>query len=697
MTGGQMSKEKEYRQELLGWKWEQLRLRKKYCQTPAGFFSSEMEKQAVHQWKQEVAEFRESHRHVLESAEIALDEPFAGREAELKLIREHLENQPLPVVLYGIGGIGKSALAREYIWRYQKSYQHVLYLSFRTTIEELILDDFHIPISNLHYDVNKYESKRKYFLVKYNILQKIAGNAKILFVIDNCNVRQDRDLPRLFSLPCHILVTSRRTPVIWGACLGIHIKELSLQEDWNDFIRCYQPDGITPEERKQIEDYRKKIQGHTLLMQQKLLHPEGDFSGVAEFKKDLFRKIPLSREERQAMLYLSIMPVQGIPKELFLTVSEISEQTINHLRDISLIQWGYSGKWQDKMLFLHPIIAWAAQDIFQPSTVNCRRLIRGFGAYLNGNGNDENCTWGRTWLENQRLEPYVFAFIKAFPKPAPWLAEAFDELITFLWIQGYYQEAERYSKMLFACVKEYYGENHQITGQMALRLGAIYHNRQAYEKSKPWYVQGLHILETCKPFNQVHLLHLVSAYHKMARFLWHRGDLTHAKEHIENALKALEIFRTGLTEEQKDLLLMHDRSRAYVLLEKGRILLQAGDLSAAEQICRQLFRECTQVLRTRFRINEFINFYIKILIEKKEYQKALKNAGQNVKRALFYRGREFKDTLHSKKQYADILFLMGRTAEAQKIYEEIVEDYPLCSILENSHIHGYAKIDPGNL
>ena len=73
MTGGQMSKEKEYRQELLEWKWEQLRLRKKYCQTPAGFFLSEMEKQAVHQWKQEVAEFRESHRHVLESAEIALD------------------------------------------------------------------------------------------------------------------------------------------------------------------------------------------------------------------------------------------------------------------------------------------------------------------------------------------------------------------------------------------------------------------------------------------------------------------------------------------------------------------------------------------------------------------------------------------------------------------------------------------------
>ena len=47
-------------------------------------------------------------------------------------------------------------------------------------------------------------------------------------------------------------------------------------------------------------------------------------------------------------------------------------------------------------------------------------------------------------------------------------------------------------------MKEYYGENHQLTGQMALRLGAVYHNRQEYEKSRTWYLWGLQILENCQ-------------------------------------------------------------------------------------------------------------------------------------------------------------------------------------------------------
>lgn len=677
-----MNKEKEYRQELLEWKWKQIGLRKKYRNTPAVFSDPGAEKQAVSQWKQEVSIFRESHRHVLESAKISFREPFAGREKELKLIRNSLQKLSMPIVLYGIGGIGKSALAREYIRRYQEAYDHVLYLPFPSTIEELIINDFSISISNLHYDINSYESKRKYFLVKFDILRKIAENERLLLVIDDCNIRQDRDMSRLFSLPCHILITSRRNPASWGACLGIHVRELCSKEDWNDFIKCYQPNGVSAEKQLYFDKYRKKIQGHTLLMQQKLLHPEGDFNGITEFQKDLFRRIPLNKEERQAMMYLSIMPLQGIPKKLFLSISEINERTLSHLKNFGLIQWAYNGHWQDEMLFLHPIISRAAKDVFLPSTINCRRLIRGFGGYLNGNGNDENCTWGRTWLENQRLEPYVFAFIRAFPQPAPWLAEAFDELVTLLWIQGYYQDSERYSRKLFRSVKEYYGENHQITGQMALRLGTIYYNRQAYEQSRAWYLQGLQILENCKPFNQVHLLHLVSAYHKIARLLWHNGDLDHAGETIEKAIKSLDEFRSGLTDEQDQLIFMHDRSLAYILLEKGRILLQAGDIPAAEHICKQLFRKCARILRTRFRINEFMNFYIKILIAKKEYRKAEKFARRNVERALLYRGHDFKDTLVSKKQYGDILFLMGRKKEAQKIYLELTGEYPISPVPE---------------
>ncbi len=671
-----MKREKEYRQELLEWKWDQIALRVKYKDTPAGFPDEETGKRALLQWKEERALLYKSRRHELESSEIFSEEPFAGREKELQAVREALERQAGPVVLYGIGGIGKSALARAYIRAFGERYDHILYLSFRTTIEELISNDFNVHISNLQYDTGQYESRRRYFLVKYEVLRSIAAGEKLLLVIDDCNVRQDRDMERLFALPCHMLLTSRRNPAIWGACRGIHVREMETEAEWNAFIKCYQPGELSEDEREQFEDYQKKVQGHTLLMQQKLLHPEGEFRGIADFRRDLFRRIPLKKDEKQAMMYLSIMPVQGIPGRLFHTISGIEEKILDHLKECSLIQWTYSRKWQDEMLFLHPIVAQAAREVFQPSAINCRKLIKGFGDYLNGNGNDENCTWGRTWQENQQLEPYVLAFVEAFPRPAPWLAEAMDELVVLLWIQGYVQEAEQYSRMLYASVLEYYGENHQITGQMVLRLGTVYRHKQAYEKSRNWYLRGLSILENCRPFNQFYLLHLVSAYHKVARMLWQEGDLEQARKMIEKTLDILKQFRLPLTKDQEDLILKHDRSLAYILLEKGRILFRCGDIDGADRICQKLFRECAVIIRTKFRINEFMNFYIKILVEKREYDKAEKHAKRNVERAVLYRGRESKDTLSSKRLYADILFLTGKKKEAQIIYGELMGEYP---------------------
>ena len=46
-----MNRKKSYQQEMLEWQWKQLRLRRKYASTPAGFSDKEAEKEAVRQWK----------------------------------------------------------------------------------------------------------------------------------------------------------------------------------------------------------------------------------------------------------------------------------------------------------------------------------------------------------------------------------------------------------------------------------------------------------------------------------------------------------------------------------------------------------------------------------------------------------------------------------------------------------------------
>ncbi len=155
------------------------------------------------------------------------------------------------------------------------------------------------------------------------------------------------------------------------------------------------------------------------MTQQKVINPDEEFSGLEEFQKDLFKRLHLKAEEKKAMTYLSIMPVQGVPKKIFLTISGISEQTIDHLERCIMAQQVYSGNWQDDMIFLHPIIGEGAREIFNPTTDNCCHLIRGFADYLYGEDGAYNKTWNNSYRDNQKMEPYVSAFVKAFPKPAP--------------------------------------------------------------------------------------------------------------------------------------------------------------------------------------------------------------------------------------------------------------------------------------
>lgn len=668
-----LQKKKSYEQEYLEWQWEQLRLRRKYKNTPAGFKNKEAERMAVRQWREAVDRFRKSSRHWLTSSEIFSREPFAGREEELALLKSVLEEGKGPVILYGLGGMGKSALAREYIRRYGKPYAHILYLSFRTTIQNMIEDDFDVRISNVQFNREMYENKRKYFRLKCEVLREIVSKEKTLIVVDNCNVEYDRDMERLFSLPCQMVVTTRRAPSAWGDYAGIQVGPLKTEEEWEEFVRCYTTGKISESRKREFDDYRKKVDGHTLLLQHKLINPDEDFSGLEDFQKDLFRRIPLKSEEKKAITYLSIMPPQGISKKLFLTITDVKEETLERLKSCMLAQQAYSGSWKDEMIVLHPIIAAAARNIFRPSAENCRVMIRGLGNYLFGDESGQGGIWDNTYLENQKMEPYIFAFMEAFPKPAAWLAEAFDEMVRLLWAQGYYKEAERYSMALYESAKEYYGEYHQITGQMAMTLAAIYHNSEFYKSAEMWYKKSVDILEKSSPFNQMYHMWLSLGYHKAAGLMWHNGDMEEAKAAIDKALKTNARFQETIRDGQERLAAKSRRDQAYMLLEKGRILLADRELGEAEKICLQLFQTYgdTEVM-AKFRINQFMDFYIKILLEKKDYEKAEICAKDNMERALLYRGEEWKDTIVSRKCLADILILEGKMDEAKLLYDEIM-------------------------
>ncbi len=662
-----MKKAKTYDEEVLEWRWRQLRLQRKYSNTPAGFESREKEREACEAWREDVQRFREGQIHRILSRYQPSGEIFVGRRDYLDEIRAALEKKAGPVVLYGIGGIGKSALARAYVREHMADYSHILFLSFSSTMQGMLTDDFAVQISNLQYSTDEYGSQRKYFQVKCAILHKIAEKERILLVIDDCNIREDKNMRTVFSLPCDLIVTTRRNPALWGDYQGIEVRELKSREEWLEFTEAYRTRELLPEEIKSIERYRTLVQGHTLMMQQRIHDPEMKFKGFEDFKRGIFRRFPLKKEEKQAMTYLSIMPVQGIPKAMFKAVTGIRDETIEQLNIDMFVQTAWDENWKDHMLILHPIIAESARIVFRPSCLNCGRLLTGLHSYLRGELTDGRDTWGRTHIENQGLEPYVFAMIRAFPKPAPWLCEAFDELITFLWLNEYFEEAKGCAQTLYCAVSEYYGEPHPTTAWIALRVAAVYHNSLDFREARGWYQRGFDMMRRCPDSFALRHFYLGEAYRKESRLYRYDRDyktaLQMACQAVENAELAIERARM-----QEESTLRFERLRAFCLLEKGKVLFSSGKTDEAEAVYHEIQEKMPDFLKNGFYPNEFQCFYIDILMAKKDYAKAEPLAEECLERAVRFRGESFKDTLSCRELLADVYSKLGKQDMAIKEY-----------------------------
>lgn len=666
--------EKDYSEEILDWKWNQIRLREKYGSTPAGFPDASSRDKILKEWYKEKAILDDYKNYRLESEFPFNEEVFVGREETVKKICEQLAMQKGPVFLYGIGGIGKSALARFYAGKYRDKYDRVVLLTYNTSIQNMICDDYNLHISNFQYSKERYENKRKYFQEKCRILSDIASKERLLFIVDDYNTSFDKDMELLIEIPGDFIFTTRMNPKLWGNYEGIHVRELQREDEWQKFIEAYRTHYFEQDELKKIYEYRQKVQGHTLKMMMEIRHPGFSDQDSEDFSQDLFYHFPLKKEEKQAICYFSIMPVQGIPKKLFLKISGITEGTVERLLDYLYIKSVWNDQWKDEMLCMHPLIAEAAREVFVPSPVNCSKLLIGFKEYIWD-------AWDKPYLENQRLGPYVFAMIKAFPKPAPWLATAFGKMVIMLWMQGYYTEAEEYSLKLFEAVESYYGDNHQNTGRMALWTAAVYHNSMKFKAAKLWYYRALDILQRSKPADFIYLYLLSQAYGEIAWILRHENKLEEALEMSELSIQYLEQYLERYGDYPAEIDTDKKVMYAYTLLSKGKALFLLERLDEAEVILNDAVH-LLEINGVRgFRTNEFYCFLVEIFRCRKKFEQAERLAVQTVETAVKYRGETFKDTLSCKLQLADIYVELDKKEEAVKLYEEVAgviqQEYPM--------------------
>lgn len=148
------------------WSWNQIVLQSRYPDTPPGFSCPEEQQRAVALWEEQYVAYRSAHEHALCPRPILPPEQFVGREEELAEIHRQLSSGSGRVLLHGMGGLGKTTLARAYVARFAHAYDTVLWLNVRQDLTHTFCDDGELTIRNLSWNSGQYADQAQYFRKK---------------------------------------------------------------------------------------------------------------------------------------------------------------------------------------------------------------------------------------------------------------------------------------------------------------------------------------------------------------------------------------------------------------------------------------------------------------------------------------------------------------------------------------------------
>lgn len=305
---------------------------------------------------------------------------FIGRDAEIEDIHARLQKSPV-LFLHGIGGIGKSELAKQYAKKYQSEYDTVIFAPFVTDVVSMLADDRYVHINNFCY-VND-EKIDEYYERKLRQIKKIIkDNEKcILLIVDNFDTAEDTKLTDLLSLGCKVLITSR-----------VDFSDVYAQKDLEPIsnpiaiFNEYYNKPLSDAEMDMVNEIISIVSGHTmtveLLAKQMMasrITPEQMLTklksrGVSDSGKEkvrsgkdgtlimqstfdhiqtLFDMSGLEESEKYILSNLSLIPHTGISIALFCEWCEIdSFDTINRL---SIEGWIRCDGEKD-YISLHPVV-----------------------------------------------------------------------------------------------------------------------------------------------------------------------------------------------------------------------------------------------------------------------------------------------------------------------------------------------------
>jgi tetratricopeptide (TPR) repeat protein len=468
---------------------------------------------------------------------------FIGREDDMKTLCGYLQADKRVLLLNGLGGIGKTSLARQYAHQYQASYVHIVWLQQSGHLSNAFFDKDlleNLQISLPAIDASAYAEgisivkhnhlPRREFLafdsqeVAVDIFEKIltalAGlQGTNLLVVDNCEDVEKKDtqdvLDRVFALPAHwhILLTSREDVPQTKETLRLDVLPADKAVDL--FIEHAKP---KPCERSEVYALLEMVGFHTLMTElwAKTYKECFDFEGVGEFARfllkngithqdiqegidireqrtylnthlrDTFSVARLSAEEVWLLKQWAVLPTAPHKvKDFFLWIGDEARTYKEPLKN--LLKKGWLQTKDNIAYYMHPALQLVLLEHLKPTLEDCKNLCRFFYDALPREKVEANPS-AHEWLIpiGEALTEHIDFSDYPLGK-----ALLLDKLFFVYYFLGNYSKALPHAVEAVRIRKKVQGEEHIDYLYSLYNLALLHCHLRNYAKALPLYLEAV--------------------------------------------------------------------------------------------------------------------------------------------------------------------------------------------------------------
>lgn len=591
----------------------------------------------------EAIEFTEPKETFLRKRIPSATDFFVGRDEEIISIHQKLQENNI-LFLNGIGGIGKSELAKYYAIEYSNEYDAIIFAPFVSDIQSLIIDDFSVPIYNFF----RYpeESPCEYFERKMIELGRLCDE-RTLIIVDNLNTTEDPNLNKLFNIGCKMLITTRADFARFNQA-QIKIDKLKNKADIRQIFDKYyscQSDN----ESSCVDEIIETVDGHTFAVELIAKQIEAEWAtadeilkklkstgisniGVVEVNsakdnkfligsaydhiKSLFDLSAFKKnvDALYVLTNLALIPHTGIEKKTFAEWCQLNKHGgKSGFNNLVKSGWIRSNE-ENRFVSLHPIVTDILLAEFESNisadTIDflynaalsfyhfgnqkahifaLNRAIDSFEKYKDTTKVDLGQLHNALGLLYKNIDEFPLAKIHyekalSLAENHNFLIRVYSNLINLYCSLDRYDDAEEiYTQSLDRC-KEIYKEDNLHVATIHSLLGVLNQKRDKFNEAERCFKKALDIRVNClgKVNGEVAHSHndLGALYHAWGRFV-----------DAENEHKIALITRLQLYgEKHKDTIISYT-NLAVSLIEQNRFDEAEGNINKALELCCHVYGE----------------------------------------------------------------------------------------------------------